>query len=302
MDQNEVNPANILKNLRVKNINRLIVGHLNINSIVRKFEDLKAIIDSNIDILVLTETKLDESYNTHMFDIEGYSLPFRCNRDKNGGGVLVYVREGIPCKELKTNFANDNLEGIFLEINLRKQKWLLFGGYNNCKSNIRTFLGSISPILDHYMIKLENFILLGDFNSEIHENAMNEFCDIYNLKNLVNVSTCFKNPLNPSSIDVILTNRVRSFQNTITLETGLSDHHKMTVSVLKSFVPKQTPMHVKYRDYRKFDSQNFSHDLRNELLNNRNEICYEYFESTFKNILSRHAPIKTKTIRANNAP
>ena len=78
------------------------------------------------------------------------------------------------------------------------------------------------------MCKLDNFILLGDYNSEMTENAMKEFSDTYNLKNLVNEPTCFKNPLHPSSIDVILTNRFKSFQNTITIETGLSDHHKMT--------------------------------------------------------------------------
>ena len=85
----------------------------------------------------------------------------------------------------------------------------------------------------------ENFILLGDFNSEISENALKEFCDKYNLKNLVTETTCFKNPLNPSSIDLILTNRDISFQNSITMETGLSDHHKMIITVLKTLVPKQ---------------------------------------------------------------
>ena len=64
---------------------------------------------------------------------------------------------------------------------------------------------------------------------------MNVFCQTYNLKNLINESTCFKNPLNPNTIDVILTNKVSSFSNNCTLETGLSDHHKITITVLKSF-------------------------------------------------------------------
>ena len=131
---------------------------------------------------------------------------------------------------------------------------------------------------------------------------MKEFCDAYNLKNLVTEATCFKNPSNPSSIDLILTNRVRSFMNTITLETGLSDHQKMTISVLKTFVPKQAPIVIKYRDYRKFNSQNFRHDLHNNLLNITDETCFDNFESTFKDILNKHAPIKTKNVRANNAP
>ena len=75
---------------------------------------------------------------------------------------------------------------------------------------------------------------------------MIEFCETYNLKNLIVDPTCFKNPHNPSSIDLILTNKYRSFQNSHTLETGLSDHHKMTITIMRSYFPKQAPILVKY--------------------------------------------------------
>ena len=87
-----------------------------------------------------------------------------------------------------------------------KTKWLLFAGYNNCKINIDAFLQSIGPTLDHYMCKLEHFILLGDFNSEVQEKGMKEFCDSYNLKTFGKEATSFKYPLYPSSTQVILTN------------------------------------------------------------------------------------------------
>ena len=56
-----------------------------------------------------------------------FSAPFRLDRNKFGGGVLIYVREDIPCKQLTKHILPDNIEGIFVEINLRKTKWLLFG-------------------------------------------------------------------------------------------------------------------------------------------------------------------------------
>ena len=84
-------------------------------------------------------------------------------------------------------------------------------------------------VLYRHISNLENVILLGDFNSEINEIALKNFCDTYNLENLVTEATCFKSHLNPSSIDLILTNRPRSFQNTTILETGISDFHKMTL-------------------------------------------------------------------------
>ena len=52
------------------------------------------------------------------------------DRDRNGGGILMYVREDIPSKKLdRHNFLGD-IEGLFLEINLRKSKWILFGTYH----------------------------------------------------------------------------------------------------------------------------------------------------------------------------
>ena len=125
-------------------------------------------------------------------------------------------------------------------------KWLVFGGYNNVKSNINAFLRILGQVLDANMSRLENFLLLGDFNSEITEIYMKDFCDIYNLENIGIGPTCFKNPFNPSAIDLMLTNRKKSFQNSVNIESELSDHHMMTIGIMKSFFPKQTPSLIRY--------------------------------------------------------
>ena len=121
-----------------------------------KFNALKEIIQGYLDILAISESKLDQSHPANMFDIEGYTQPFRRDRNKNGGGILVYVIVGIPCSELKAKLGAENVEVIFLEINLRKTKWLPFASYNNCKINIGSFLQSIGPTLDHYYVQMEN--------------------------------------------------------------------------------------------------------------------------------------------------
>ena len=73
--------------------------------------------------------------------------------------------------------------------------------------------------------------MLGDWNSVETEKNMANFCDTYGLVNLIKEPTCFKSNENPSSIDVILTNKKHCFQNSMTIETGLSDFHRMTVTV-----------------------------------------------------------------------
>ena len=297
------NPSTILKDLKIKNINRPIFAHININSVRYKFNSLKSIIKDNVDVLLISETKLDASFPVSQFTISGYSRPFRRDRDANGGGLLVFVRDEIPCRHLDNHTICKGFESIFIELNFRKTKWLLCAGYNHNKSNIDKYLRNLGSVLDHYMSKYENWLLLGDLNSEMQETSLHEFCNIYNLYNLIKEPTCYKNPLNPSSIDLILTNKPRSFQNTLTLETGLSDFHKMIITVLRSCVPKKRPVCIKYRDYSNFNSSTFSYIL-NQNLNVSNPVFYdyEYFKSTFMALLNYHAPMKEKMIRANNAP
>ena len=101
------------------------------------------------------------------------------------------------------------------------------------------------------------------------------------------------NPENPSCIDSVLTNSHRSFQNTNIFETGLSDFHEMTVSVLKSHFPKQKPNIVSYRSYKRFRNNSFRTELDNELL--KYDLCntgYQHFLKIFLDILNKHAPIK----------
>ena len=127
--QNEDSANSILKDIRIKNVNRLIIGTLNINFIAPKFEQLKEVIGNHLDIFTIQETKIDKSFPKDQFEIEGYHEPYRLDRNKHGGGVLIYVREDIPTKPLNKHKFDKNIEGIFIEINLRKTKLLFFGVY-----------------------------------------------------------------------------------------------------------------------------------------------------------------------------
>ena len=263
---------------------------------------LIAAASGNLDILLLTETKLDSSFPNAQFEIKGYTTPYRVDRDVHGGGLLLYVREDIPSKLLIDLKKSDNQEGIFVEINLRKKKWVLCCSYNPHKSNASKHTDILGKHLDLYSSKYENYLILGDFNSEPTETVMNHFCELYNLRNLVKDPTCFKNPENPSCIDLILTNRPRSFQCSQVIETGLSDFHKMTVTVMKSYFKKQEPKIVNYRDYRGFCNNSFRLHVNEELIKKDISVTQlDLFVKTFLDVLNRHAPVKQKYIRANQA-
>ena len=128
-------------------------------------------------------------------------------------------------------------------------------------------------------------ILLGDFNTSIIDDTMTDFCQMYNLQNMINEPTCYKNVNNPSAIDLILTNRKTCFHNSMTIETGLSDHHKMTVTVLMSYFKKKEPIKINYRCYKKYNENLFRIELIN-LLQNSYVLDYDEFKKICMQVLN----------------
>ena len=113
---NDKTPRIIISELRENSGGNVTVAHLNINFIQNKFEPLATLVQGKIVILIVSETKIDDSFTTNQFMISGYSMPFREDRNSHGGGLLIYVREDIPCKRLKANLALGDIEGIFLDL------------------------------------------------------------------------------------------------------------------------------------------------------------------------------------------
>ena len=141
-----------------------MTGHLNVNALRNKFEMLEELIKDKIDIFLSSETKLDSSFPGEKFVIKGYSTPFRLDRNQTGGGLLLYVREGIPCKILKEYSPKKRIENIFIEINLRSRKWFLSCSYNPNTHLIADRLHCIGSGIDFYSSKYDNFVVLGHLN------------------------------------------------------------------------------------------------------------------------------------------
>ena len=138
----------------------------------------------------------------------------------------------------------------------------------------------------------DSFIFFGDFNSDVCDKAM------LDLKGLIKQPTCFKNPENPSYIDLFLTNRPRRFCNSYIIETGLSDFNMMTVSVMKMHYRKLSPKIIHHRDYKKFSNRNFLNSVK-EVFSNKNPNeengGIDFFLSTCAKVLNKHAPCKRKS-------
>ena len=110
--------------LKKSNHNRLIFSTLNINSVPNKLDDIRITIADFVDILVITEIKLDQSFPESQFFINKSPKPFRKDRNRHGGRLWMYIKEDIPQKELSFNLPSE-IEIIIIELNINKIKWLV---------------------------------------------------------------------------------------------------------------------------------------------------------------------------------
>ena len=164
----------ILFDLKSNNPSNLNFTYLNINSVRNKFENFKEIINGNVDIFKIAETKLDGSIPTSQFELEGYYSPFRLYITKQSGGLLVYIKSSIPSRQLSYGSICNSIQAIPFEINLRQEKWLAVSIYCPPSQDSGFFIHSLTEIIDHFATKY-NHLIMGDFNMEPNNRMFKEF-------------------------------------------------------------------------------------------------------------------------------
>ena len=209
-------------------------------------------------MLCLDETKLDASFPDAQFHIEGYQYPpFRRDRDKNGGGKMIFIREGLIAKRLYA-YEDSTSETICLEVTISKKKCCVTFAYRPpCNSNKDGFSKWLNKSLSNIRRKYENALVVGDLNIDILNKRIFKKLLISNLTPGI---ACVKSSVG-SSIYVMLTNRPRNFQRTSLIETGMSDCHKLILSLFRAFFKRITTI----SQLQQFQSRSFFHGLDQEL-------------------------------------
>ena len=297
--ENDANCFDELKALRLKYPRNVMISYININSVRNKLTDFSGMVGDFVDILVISETKIDSSFPTSQFLINGFKSPYRLDVSGNSGGVLVYVRDSILSKQLNVVGTQPDIQVVPFEINVRKQKWLVLAIYKPPQQNSRYFVEQMSKLLDQYS-RYDNVMVLGDFNLEPDDIALSSLINDHGLYNIIKHPTCFKSSRG-RCIDLIFTNRKYSFMQSKSFETGFSDHHHMIYTILKTTFIKLHPKKIIYRDYKNWSQVRFEDELRQSLVSAHPSV-YGTFESIFMRTLEANAPTKTKIVRANNKP
>ena len=95
---------------------------------------------------MVSETKVDDSFPDGQFFLDGFGTPFRLNRNRNSGGIMLSIRNDIPAKVVSRD--GRPTESFYVQLNFRKKKWLLIYSYNPKHSSIESHLDSFSKSID----------------------------------------------------------------------------------------------------------------------------------------------------------
>ena len=194
------------------------IGHLNIASLPKHIDELKLFMkELSFDILCINETRLDNTINDNIIKIPGYDI-VRRDRDRNGGGVAIYVRSIISYKN-HIEIIPGNLESICIEIHKPKSKPVLIVTCYRPPNTNSSVLNDFETLL----LKLEDtnidFIITGDLNCDmIAKNPTHLTKRLYDLINEFQLKQHIISPtrITPASktlIDLIMTKSSDTFRN-----------------------------------------------------------------------------------------
>ena len=137
-------------------------------------------------------------------------------------------------------------------------------------------------------------------------NKLSEVCDVFCLENFIKDTTS-DTIYGSSSIDVILQIEKKSFMKSSTVNTGISDCHKMVLTVMRAHYEQLKPLKIQYRSYKNFNEKDFLRDLGSMPFQRCNQMhdkdnAYNCFKEIFTIVVDKHAPIKTRFVRGTQAP
>ena len=160
------------------------------NSISNKFDTFDNIVKA-FDIFLISESKLENTFPINQFAIGGYKI-LRRDRNRFGGGLILYINESIPCKPLSNHSMFSDLELMAFELHQSKRKWLFLGVYMPLSQNDIEFLRRISLILEYFYLPVyENFVVIRDFNLPVENSNLEAIIQAYDSSSFIKKPTCY---------------------------------------------------------------------------------------------------------------
>ena len=294
--------------LKNRTADEIVIAHLNVRSLTSKVDELHYILKKlRIDVLCVSETWLDSEIGEQSVQIPAFHFYRKDRKDKLGGGVGIYVRDGLdfkPAKKLNNDFDVESYWGI---LKFKKNEFLVCSMYRPPSADTDYF----DDILDQIEASIElcpKQVILGDlnydyvFDDDLFKNPIHLIEQYYNMNQLIQEPTRVTE--NTSSlIDVILTSDKSMHTRSGVCKLSLSDHDLVFTSIKveeRENNRENNHFEVKFRDYRKFDQTMFLNDVKHSFQDKKYN-CDEWVD-TFNAICDSHAPIGNKRIKKDADP
>ena len=301
-----------LKDVKTKQPKNLKIAHININSLRNKFDYMHNVLANGLlDILCITETKLDETFRPNLFKCTGYRC-YRKDKSCNSGGMMIFIREDIPHSRLAKYEINDkscHIECMVIHIQMKKLKFYLTCLYKNPKVPNDMFVNATSQLLNQLCADSNENVIVGDMNIDMskEDNVLdNQICDSYGLKNIIKKPTCFKSE-NGTLIDPVIVSNTAKFCKPFNITCSSSDHHNIVGCVTKEMFQVKSPFKISYRSYKDFNENAFKDDVNQipyhicELFDDVSD-QYWSFNVMYQEVLNQHAPVKVRTVKGDKIP
>ena len=249
--------------------NNLKIGHLNINSIFGKSDEVVNLLDKcAFDILFISESKIDGSVSSTLFAHPKYRI-IRKDRKKGGGGLLVYIRSNVTAHR-QIKLKSDGIESICLDVKGCAKNWFLicacYRSPGKCK--ITKFIPACATAAEKMYAKRKEIMFIGDLNMNMLKSSDNpngpnkdltKFIEQFCLTNVIHEATRTTN-YSKTLLDVVLTSHPERLAKSGTLQVGISDHDLIFV-VRKQKIPKPKARTIEFRTLKNLDQHAFLSDL-----------------------------------------
>ena len=297
------------------------IGHINANSIAGfKFHEIKSwLLSGRLDILIISETKLDATFPSSQFHIDGFRM---CRKDRNihGGGLMAYVRSDM-CFSVLRQFKNLTVadlstfrtEFITLKVKIAKSWLTIVGIYRPPNIPKYQWKLELSALFEASTTVTNDVIFLGDFNCDLMQpdkppmdgRELCDLLDIYSLKNLIKSPTRV-GKTSETLLDLVLTTNKDRMLTSGVVDVQISDH-SLVYTILRISAPRLRSRKICMRSLKHFNHDLFVQDLYNipfHIMDIFDEVDDKLFvfESLYTDIVNVHAPLKQVHVRGNQVP
>ena len=237
---------------------RLSICHVNIRSLSRsKLGALQVSLAKLHDIITLSETHLHAGVTNDLFQLQGFHDIIRKDRNGNGGGVALFIKENLTFKRL-CKYETPDLEAIWVQLHTLEGKILLCCCYRPPDQN--NFWDKITKVIDDIKSDQYKYIfLLGDINADFHTlngRKLTQMCLEQNLQCLIHEPTRITETT-ATVLDQIITN-APNFVNKTEVTPPISSNDHCTIAVSLNFKIKKEPVYSRLIwQYEKTDFKQF---------------------------------------------